>query len=220
MSIVKIEYQGHAIAYQDDGWFNATDAAAKWSKRVDHWLANKETKDYIEALCEITNTPFSGYLKTKRGAGGGTWLHPKLAVRFAQWLDPKFAVWCDAQIDGLIRGKSDWRKLRHESASSFKVMTSILAMTRAEAGKQTVGYHFSNEARLVNSMLSGEYKGMDRDSMSAGDLALLAHLEERNAILIARDFTYEDRKTALKSYAMDWRIAHGESLAAIGKAAA
>ena len=46
------------------------------------------------------------YLKTKRGQGGGTWLHPKLAVRFAQWLDPKFAVWCDMQINSLKLRKS------------------------------------------------------------------------------------------------------------------
>lgn len=207
MSIVTFEYQGHAIDYQDDGWFNATAAASQFSRRVDHWLANQETKAYIASLCEITNTPLSGYLKTKRGAGGGTWLHPKLAVRFAQWLDPRFAVWCDIQIDNLLRGKSDWRKLRHESAASFKVMTAMLQMTRADAGKDTVGYHFSNEARLVNSLLSGEFKALDRDALSADELALLAHLEERNAVLIGRGIAYEKRKDMLKQYAMDWRVA-------------
>ncbi len=25
-------------------------------------------------------------------------MHPKLAIRFAQWLDVDFAVWCDEQI--------------------------------------------------------------------------------------------------------------------------
>lgn len=214
MSLVTLNYQGHAIAYQDDGWFNATAAAAQFGRRVDHWLANQETKAYIASLCEITNTPLSGYLKTKRGAGGGTWLHPKLAVRFAQWLDPRFAVWCDMQIDNLLRGKADWRKLRHESAASFKVMTAMLQMTRADAGKETVGYHFSNEARLVNSLLSGEFKGLDRDALSADELALLAHIEERNAVLIGRDVPYADRKTMLKQYAMDWRVAHASALAA------
>ena len=36
--------------------------------------------------------------------GGGTWLHPKLAIHFARWLDPKFAVWCDEQIEHIISG--------------------------------------------------------------------------------------------------------------------
>ena len=71
MNLVTRDYQGHAIVLQDDGWFNATQAAAQMGRRVDHWLANQETKDYIAALVEITNTPFPGYLKTKRGAAGG-----------------------------------------------------------------------------------------------------------------------------------------------------
>lgn len=34
----------------------------------------------------------------------GTWLHPKLAVDFARWLDPRFAVWCDEQIEHILSG--------------------------------------------------------------------------------------------------------------------
>lgn len=48
----------------------------------------------------------SGFVKSKAGAptnGGGTWLHPKLAVPMARWLDLDFAVWCDGQIDDIIR---------------------------------------------------------------------------------------------------------------------
>lgn len=206
MQVIKRDYQGLSITLQDDGWFNATQVAESFSRRVDHWLKSQETNDYIAALCEMTNTPKKGYLKTKRGVGGGTWLHPKLAVHFARWLDPKFAVWCDVQIDNLIRGKDDWKKLRHEAASSYKVMSSILQMTRQDCGKDTAPHHFSNEARLVNFVLSGEFKGIDRDSLETEDLALLAYLEERNAVLIGRGFSYESRKQMLKSYAMDWRM--------------
>lgn len=48
----------------------------------------------------------TGFVRTKPGApehGGGTWMHPKLAVPFARWLNVDFAVWCDLQIDGIIR---------------------------------------------------------------------------------------------------------------------
>ena len=38
------------------------------------------------------------------GNNRGTWLHPKLAIHFARWLDPKFAVWCDEQIEQLLSG--------------------------------------------------------------------------------------------------------------------
>ena len=38
----------------------------------------------------------------KGGNNSGTWLHPKLAIDFARWLSPEFAVWCDAQIEQIL----------------------------------------------------------------------------------------------------------------------
>lgn len=50
-------------------------------------------------------------IRTKRGSpenGGGTWFHPKLGVVFARWLSFEFAVWCDSQIELIIKsGISD-----------------------------------------------------------------------------------------------------------------
>lgn len=205
MKIVPIDYQGSALQFQEDGWFNANDVAAKFGKRVDHWLANKETKEYIDALCRITNTRLSGYLKTKRGASGGTWFHPRLGVRFAQWLDPEFAIWCDTQIDSLLRGKSDWRKERHQAAASFRVMNDVLKLKREDDGKETANHHYSNEARLINWLMSGQFGKLDREALSAEDLSLLAHLEEKNAVLIGGCFSYDERKGILERYAKGYR---------------
>jgi hypothetical protein len=101
--LVKAEYEGVAVSFQDDGWFNATQVAAKHGKRVDNWLRSQETQDYVGALSNALNTSdVRDLVKTKRGKDGGTWLHPKLAVRFAQWIDVRFAVWCDMQIDAIL----------------------------------------------------------------------------------------------------------------------
>ena len=73
-----------------------------------------DTQRYIEALVkrekQKSDTGLSGitnFIKTKKGNSSsftqGTWLHPKLAVRFAQWLDIDFALWCDEQIDHYIK---------------------------------------------------------------------------------------------------------------------
>lgn len=105
-NVIPFHYQGKAVRFNSDGWINAGDAAGQFGKRVDHWLANAETKQYINALAEALNTRDSGDLiLSRRGRGGGTWLHPKLAVAFARWLDVKFAVWCDLHIDALLRGE-------------------------------------------------------------------------------------------------------------------
>jgi hypothetical protein len=50
----------------------------------------------------------SGYVKTARGSmanGGGTWLHPKLAIVFGRWPNADFAVWLDMKIDAILRGR-------------------------------------------------------------------------------------------------------------------
>lgn len=105
MKLLTADYQGSAVSFRDDGWFNATQAARKYGKRPNDWLMLAETLDYIAALNLFSNTGQNGIWQvSKRGNNGGTWLHPKLAVRFAQWLDVRFAVWCDMQIDAILRG--------------------------------------------------------------------------------------------------------------------
>jgi hypothetical protein len=120
-NIVRASFEGLEVRFTEAGWFNATAAAKRFGRRLDHWLASPETKQYIVALAEALKYPDSGDLiRAQRGHNGGTWLHPKLAVAFARWCDARFAVWCDMQIDALIRDgdarisdaeRAHWRQL-------------------------------------------------------------------------------------------------------------
>lgn len=105
-NVIPFRYQGEAIRFNADGWINATDIAAREGKRLDKWLKNQETQEYIDALMRHLNAPKRGDLiQAQRGRAGGTWLHPKLAVAFARWISPDFAVWADLHIDALLRGE-------------------------------------------------------------------------------------------------------------------
>lgn len=67
------------------------------------WLDGSSAKSRRLVLGLVKQT---GLVRTKAGApenGGGTWMHPKLAVPFARWLNVDFAIWCDLQIDSIIR---------------------------------------------------------------------------------------------------------------------
>jgi hypothetical protein len=129
----------------------------------------------------------------------------------AQWLDIDFAIWCDEQIDLLLRGDAlDWTRARHEAASSFKVMADAVLVTRQDEGKACAPYHFSNEARLVNWALSGVFRGLDREVMTKEQLDFLAKLEVRNTVLIAQRYSYDERKVKLFAFAAAWRAAHPE----------
>jgi len=208
-ALVKAEYQDVAVSFTEEAWFNATAVAERFGKAPAQWLRLPSTVEYLAALerkyGEIT------YLKTKRGSNGGTWLHPKLAVRFAQWCDIDFAVWCDEQINQILSGKHqhyDWKRARHESIASYKVMNQILQMTRQRLGKTSAPHHFSNEARLINYALTGTFGKVDRDGLGAGDLDLLAKLENLDTVLIGCGTSYEGRKAELEKFAEEQRAAH------------
>ena len=212
VKLIKADFDGHVMQFNDSGWFNATEAADKFGKRVQHWLDNKETQEYIEKLNHRLsgdlNAAPAGIIKTQKGRNGGTWLHPKLAVAFARWLSVDFSIWCDEQIDKIIHGEResiDWGMLRHASKSSNKVANEILKMVRSEQGKETKHFHYANEAKLVNFALTGKFEPIDRDSLSADDLDMLASLENRNSVLIGRNVDRETRKEILLSMVGDRR---------------
>lgn len=198
VKLIKADFDGQAMQFNDSGWFNATAAAMSFGKDAYEWTRLPSTIEYISALeGKCGKIP---YLESKRGRNGGTWLHPKLAVAFARWLSADFAVWCDLQIDKIIHGEQeviDWGMLRHASKSSNKVANEILMMVRQESGKETKGFHYANEAKLVNYALTGKFEPVDRDSLSAVELDLLSSLENRNSVLIGRDVDRETRKEIL-----------------------
>ncbi|RJX81291.1 KilA-N domain-containing protein [Pseudomonas sp. LS-2] len=109
-NVIPFEFDGKTVRFNTEGWLHATKLADRFGKRIDHWLDNAETLEYIQALDEhltgvestISNTRNSGYLVARRGNGGGTWLHPKLAINFARWLSARFSVWCDVRIEEIL----------------------------------------------------------------------------------------------------------------------
>jgi len=96
---------------QADGFVNATAICQANGKRLNHYLANERTQEYIVALAASISTEkpcgaaVAGFPATGSGLvdvrqGGlphqqGTWIHPRLAVDLARWISPAFAVWMD-----------------------------------------------------------------------------------------------------------------------------
>lgn len=111
-NVIPFHYQGQAVRFNSDGWINATDVAKRFGKRPIDWLRLPASTSYLKALAralsldaEVGKSHFGLVEAVKGGKGQGTWLHPKLAVAFARWLDDDFAVWCDLHIDALLRGE-------------------------------------------------------------------------------------------------------------------
>jgi hypothetical protein len=168
--LIKADYQGAAITFQDDGWFNATAAASPYDKRPNDWLALPETVRYLVALCNRHQVGKSHFVKTSRGGNtrksgfAGTWLHPKLAVQFAQWLNVDFAIWCDEQIDRILRGDATG-----DDPHELSTMKDRLPLHYAAADivqRHRVSFPV---AHMANNAAAGSknYKSMTKDQVSA-----------------------------------------------------
>ena len=213
MNIIK-QFNTTPITFNDDGWFNATEAAKAFDKRMDHYFANAETTAYITALCaDDLNPRDSGYfVKTKRGAGGGTWLHPELAVHFARWLDVRFAVWCDRQIRDIITGRQSIKAERSALRVEYRPMTDALVRNRQDAGKGPAKHwHFSNEADLINRIALGYSaaafrahheigpEASLRDYLTPLQVRCLTDLQRANTVYLDDCLSFDDRKAKLTS---------------------
>lgn len=219
MTSIAIAIADVVVRQDSKGRYNLNDfhrAAGEENRhRPSLWADNQQAKDLAAEIAQETGKAGIPALVLQRGGKApGTYACKELVYAYAMWISPAFHLKVIRTFDKAVTDVGDWRKLRHQSASSFKVANDILKMVRQEQGKDTESHHYSNEARLVNWALQGEFKGIDRDTLGAADLAVLCHLEERNAVLIGRGLSYEQRKPMLKQYAMDWRLAHGGALPA------
>lgn len=106
---------------------NATVMCQAFSKDVNQWKRLSNTKEYIEALC---SNHITDLFSVKQGGNNqGTWIHEKLIIKLASWLDVKFEIWCHTKIAELLRtGKVELQpKQLSKSEIAFMLYESELA---------------------------------------------------------------------------------------------
>lgn len=118
MSIIKHEVNSTTVEQRAvDGFINGTAMAVAHGKKINDWFRNGLTLKLFEALALDLNLEikeensrnldavklsaskyknlFPELIFAKQGspeAGGGTWVHPDLAIQLAQWCSPRFAI--------------------------------------------------------------------------------------------------------------------------------
>jgi len=220
--IIPFDYQGQAVTFNTDGWINATLAAARFDKAPNDWLRLGSTAEYIEKLASRMNESNTGksritLVTTRRGntVNSGTWLHPKLAVKFARWLSMDFEIWCDEQIDALVRGdQANWQQARQQSAVGYRGLCDALAIAYEENGKTPQRHHFINEAKLINQVITGQFAGRNRDQLTTHELLLVTLIEIRDVLLIGQGKDFAARKASLLRYIQSLTAKHLRSDAA------
>ena len=99
-------YNGSSISFFNgkNVMVNATEMARAFGKRPAKWLELPSTKEFLSVLTDVRKSDFA-LIQTDKGGingGGGTWMHEDVALEFARWLSPAFAIWCNDRIKELL----------------------------------------------------------------------------------------------------------------------
>ena len=175
------EYNGNPISFDkiEKGYMiNATQMAKPFGKNVRQWFDNHATHEYIEAVAADKGIEPMGKFRTSLNAsdlakrypmlvkvskGGmpgqvvqGTWMHEDVALEFARWLSPKFAIWCNNRIKELLLTGStvidryDKNKREFPRAFSRNGLGRLLLLRRFTG---STWYHFEFRTKCLSSKI-------------------------------------------------------------------
>lgn len=105
-AIQRFDYEGSPIAFSkgESVMVNATNMAKAFGKTPKDWLRTNQTKEFISTLSGVRQiSPTELVAVNQGGSKQGTWMHEDVAMEFARWLSPKFAIWCNDRIKELAR---------------------------------------------------------------------------------------------------------------------
>lgn len=120
MEIKKFENSLIAFDFESE-YVNATDLIQAFNKengtdkRIDNYLRNKQTKDFISALESDTliSAPDNQLIKRTinvYGKSETTWFNKWLAYDFAAWLSPKFRLFVYKTFDEYLQNRLRWQQ--------------------------------------------------------------------------------------------------------------
>ena len=86
---------------------NATEMAKSFGKTTKDWLRTNASSEFINSLSAVRQICPSQLVVVKKGNSNefeqGTWMHEDVALEFARWLSPAFAIWCNDRIKELLK---------------------------------------------------------------------------------------------------------------------
>jgi len=103
---IERKIEGIAIYQREtDGYVNATQICKAHleitgeRKDTSNWLQTKMAQSAINKLSLVTGIPVTELIEVKQGGKyQGTWIHPRLAVRFTMWVNDDFSLFVEDWI--------------------------------------------------------------------------------------------------------------------------
>jgi hypothetical protein len=103
-------------------FINATDltkASDIKNKVWSHYIENKGKKLFLEKLSRAVGIPRKLLVQsiTRNCPERGTWVHPKVAINFAEWISHDFAIKVTDWVLEWAKEEANYKKLMHELAN-------------------------------------------------------------------------------------------------------
>lgn len=128
-NVIRLDFEGRPVEFNGDGWLNATKIAKSFGMDPYEWQRLPDTKRYLEGLKRrYGEIPYVRKSRARSDRGGGTWISPKLAVKFAKWLSVDFEIWCDEQIDQLLHGATSALEDFHHACRKYDDRKSLASL--------------------------------------------------------------------------------------------
>lgn len=113
-----------ALGKNNGMMINATEMAKPFGKKVEAFMRNESTIEFVNEALKSENSRFLGIkddsdLVDSRQKSG-TWMHRILALKFAAWLNPAFELWVYSTIENLLFGKHVQREQSFERTLKFQ----------------------------------------------------------------------------------------------------
>lgn len=133
---VVYNYKGSQISFMsgENVMVNATQMAKPFSKQPIDWLKTNQSKEYIETFSKLKIISLADLVQViKGGNNSGTWMHEDVALEFARWLSPAFAIWCNDRIKELLKtGVTTVSNDDEAIAYAMQVLNRRLEQAKAE----------------------------------------------------------------------------------------
>lgn len=229
MTILERNVNGITIGQRpSDGYMNGTAMCVSHNKDISDWLKTGETWDLATALAEDLNiepikpknhksgnSVFTRVSATypilvivRRGSpetGGGSWLHPDLALQLAQWCSPRFAIQVSRWLREWVIFNAEHKeqvqkitKIRIEGKETRRQLTDAIAsfiVRHPDLSENDKKWMYTNASEAVNLQVFGRranqlckdikaHRSELREALSPQELLLVQEVEDTAMRLI------------------------------------
>lgn len=182
MNLQIFKYNNQDVSFdfgEDTKMINATQMAKAFpSKEPSNFLRTAQTKAYIDALSRSVNLQFGEIVKTVKGGNDrnsqGTWMHEKLALKFAAYLSPEFELWVYERIHELLTtGKTEIAQPKMTQMQMLQQMVN--GMVEQEQRTLALESTQSAQAEKINELEAKITTRNENYFTVAGYAALMGH---------------------------------------------